>query len=305
MLRFKNILVAVDVVDTAPADGDGSLPAELASLTEMVSRVRELEGHAPKVTLMTVLPAGHADQADLAQAAVEALRTRVATQLRGGEVACEVRFGTDFIEIIKEVLRQEHDLLVVSAASGDGRHLVGHTATQLIRKCPCPVWVTPRQAPPVGAKTVLASVALHDLSATVLELAADVAQLTQGAWHVLHIPEYPLEGGMRLRGAPKDEVQAYEKECRDAAWEALHELADPLGERIGIEPKLWMAEGKPSEKILEAEQELGAHMIVLGTIGRGGLAGMVIGNTAEKVIAGAQTSVLAVKPDDFVCPIVP
>ena len=42
---------------------------------------------------------------------------------------------------------------------------------------------------------------------------------------------------------------------------------------------------------------------LLGTIGRGGLAGMLIGSTAERTIAKVTSSVVAVKPDDFVCPI--
>jgi universal stress protein E len=83
----------------------------------------------------------------------------------------------------------------------------------------------------------------------------------------------------------------------------LHALTDDLSVEMGIEAKLWMAEGQPGQEIAEAESQLDARLIVLGTIGRGGLAGVIIGNTAERTITQVKSSVLAIKPDDFVCPV--
>jgi len=45
------------------------------------------------------------------------------------------------------------------------------------------------------------------------------------------------------------------------------------------------------------------HLLVMGTIGRGGIRGIMIGNTAERLLPEVHCSVLAVKPPDFVCPI--
>ena len=44
-------------------------------------------------------------------------------------------------------------------------------------------------------------------------------------------------------------------------------------------------------------------LVVLGAISTGGLAGMLIGSTAEKLIYQLDCSLLVVKPEDFVCPI--
>ncbi len=41
----------------------------------------------------------------------------------------------------------------------------------------------------------------------------------------------------------------------------------------------------------------------MGTLGRSGVAGFVIGNTAERVIKALNTSLLAIKPGGFVSPI--
>jgi nucleotide-binding universal stress UspA family protein len=41
----------------------------------------------------------------------------------------------------------------------------------------------------------------------------------------------------------------------------------------------------------------------MGTLGRTGIAGLFIGNTAEDVLRETHTAVLAAKPDGFVSPI--
>jgi nucleotide-binding universal stress UspA family protein len=51
---------------------------------------------------------------------------------------------------------------------------------------------------------------------------------------------------------------------------------------------------------IEAE---GIDLVVMGTLSRTGVAGLIAGNTAEKVFYSADCSVLAVKPPDFVSPV--
>jgi nucleotide-binding universal stress UspA family protein len=44
-------------------------------------------------------------------------------------------------------------------------------------------------------------------------------------------------------------------------------------------------------------------LIVMGTVARTGLGGLLIGNTAESVLQRVDCSVLAVKPEGFVSPV--
>ncbi len=46
-------------------------------------------------------------------------------------------------------------------------------------------------------------------------------------------------------------------------------------------------------------------LLVLGTIGRSGIAGLLMGNTAERILNKVECSVLAVKPEGFVSSIRP
>jgi nucleotide-binding universal stress UspA family protein len=41
----------------------------------------------------------------------------------------------------------------------------------------------------------------------------------------------------------------------------------------------------------------------MGTIARGGLVGMIMGNTAERVLRDLRCSVLALKPEGFASPV--
>jgi nucleotide-binding universal stress UspA family protein len=52
--------------------------------------------------------------------------------------------GKPFIKIIRQVLGNGHDLIIKCAedSGGSGRMLFGSTDMHLMRKCPCPVWIT-------------------------------------------------------------------------------------------------------------------------------------------------------------------
>ena len=63
--------------------------------------------------------------------------------LAGIKTKTKLLTGTPFIEIIKEVQRGGHDLVIKSAEGSGGlfSNLFGETDMRLMRKCPCPVWI--------------------------------------------------------------------------------------------------------------------------------------------------------------------
>lgn len=72
---------------------------------------------------------------------------------------------------------------------------------------------------------------------------------------------------------------------------------DPDGERVHL------VNGDPSQVIRSVAEGLPADLVVMGTVGRVGIPGFFIGNTAEEVIQTTSASVLAVKPAGFVSPV--
>ena len=67
--------------------------------------------------------------------------------------------------------------------------------------------------------------------------------------------------------------------------------------------QLHFREGQPESVIPEVARETDAEVIVMATVGRTGIPGLIIGNTAEAVLNQVDCSVLAVKPASFVTPV--
>ncbi len=50
-------------------------------------------------------------------------------------------------------------------------------------------------------------------------------------------------------------------------------------------------------------KQAGIDLIVMGTIARTGMAGALMGNTAEQVLDQAECAVLTIKPNEFISPV--
>ncbi len=61
--------------------------------------------------------------------------------------------------------------------------------------------------------------------------------------------------------------------------------------------------GNAADVIAEHAEDEGIDTLVMGTLGRTGIAGLFIGNTAETILNRVTCSVLAVKPQGFVSPV--
>jgi nucleotide-binding universal stress UspA family protein len=64
-----------------------------------------------------------------------------------------------------------------------------------------------------------------------------------------------------------------------------------------------LIKGRPAQVISTCARQQDSDLIVMGSLGRAGLPGLFIGNTAEDVLREAQSAVLTVKPGDFVSPV--
>ena len=85
----------------------------------------------------------------------------------------------------------------------------------------------------------------------------------------------------------------------DLLKNASSQLVDLKGraERRGIAVTTRMAAGIPSEEVITAARAEDSDLIVVGTRGKTGLAHVLLGSTAERVIRGAPCPVLTVRTD--------
>jgi nucleotide-binding universal stress UspA family protein len=79
------------------------------------------------------------------------------------------------------------------------------------------------------------------------------------------------------------------KEGRDAT-DAVEELA----KAIGVVCEKIILEGRPSDELLRISQESNVDLLVMGSIGRGGLDRFLLGSVAEKVVQHSKVPIMLV-----------
>jgi universal stress protein E len=332
MQLFRNILVGVDLARCNPLDVSGLNaialePIQWAIQLAKTNAAQLLFFSASSVSEEALLPLADEDRVQVRDTVFQGGRKvleDLAQQAHKQGVQAQGKLvpGKGWLEIIRQVLRDKHDLVVVGTrdVSSFRRVLFGNTSMKLLRRCLCPVLVTkpptfatgvlgaglPRspgtEASPLN---VLAATDLQPPSDEVLRQAIALAQQLNARLHVLHVVEYKLNEVCNI-GLPDAKQEEYRRKVRSQAQEALQgqlEKTDykSLGNRF--EMHLGSEVGVPDVAIQRFIQAHDVHLLVMGTIGRGGIRGIMIGNTAERLLPEVHCSVLAVKPPDFVCPI--
>ena len=79
--------------------------------------------------------------------------------------------------------------------------------------------------------------------------------------------------------------------------EALEEIED-MAKDAGVAYNRVIAEGDPGEELLNLCRDPGFDLIVLGTIGKSGLARFLLGSVAERVVRHSHVPVLVVPAKD-------
>ncbi len=295
MRRFQNILVAVDLSEgdrlvsdvlSAPTEAAIDRALWLAKLNS--ARIHFFSSLDVSPAAQRLIEQSDGEKESVLRAAREALGGVVQrAEAMGLNASKEVRFGKSWIEIIRQVLQNSHDLVVAgtrhhSAVNG---LLIGSTGIKLLRKCPCPVWITqPRGAP--GIKSILVAHDLTEVGDLAMELGSSMAQLHGAQLHVLHGLDVP------------------EKDATEGRALATRYLEDRLAKFEFVQrPQLHILPCEPAAAAMTLIDRFGVELLVMGTIARSGIAGFFVGNTAERLLPQLSCSVLAVKPKDFVCPI--
>jgi nucleotide-binding universal stress UspA family protein len=92
------------------------------------------------------------------------------------------------------------------------------------------------------------------------------------------------------------------EDTRQRATSTLSRIARSFEGRFDARATV-LRRGEPQQVIPEFVVSEGIDVLVMGTVARRGIAGMLIGNTAERVLRKLPCSVLTVKPDGFVSPV--
>jgi nucleotide-binding universal stress UspA family protein len=320
MKRFKNILY-VDETGVAAASSlarAASLARNNQARLTVIDVVRE-------VSAGIGMPAGGPISADLTAAVVakrrEALEASVAGHRGGLAVAVEVLVGRKFLEVIGKVIRDGCDLVIKPAEDPSWLdRLFGSEDMHLLRKCPCPVWLI-KPGEPSNYRHILAAVGFEPeerepdedaLNQLILELASSLALSDFADLHLVHVWDAPEAGFASMFSDNADAAEKRFVESTRLRHKAgMDQLTRRLREHIGkgaydyLAPRVHLPRGLAAREIPALVDHIQADLVVMGTVGRTGIPGLFIGNTAETILYGLQSSVLAIKPPGFVSPVAP
>lgn len=132
-----------------------------------------------------------------------------------------------------------------------------------------------------------------DVAFAAAERAVALAKLAGGALHVVFVLEpYPYTG---IGAASSTGVQEYLADSQRQATAALTRIS-ALAQVPGVTLSTETVEGSsPAEQIVEAARRCGADLIVMGSHGRTGVARVVLGSVAGKVLTLSPVPVMIVK----------
>ena len=304
---FRNILVATDFSESAAValKTAVSLARHCDAKLTVANVIRDVSVSFAMLDYGTAWQAMPEDlnrlQDELRQDAERQLESLIGEHRASGvEAATEVLVGAPYSAVIEAVKTQAFDLVIVGTRgmSAVKRVFVGSTATRLARACPVPVWIA-RQGAPGEAEPILVPLDFSPISEQLLSTAGTLAQATHARLHLLHI--YDVE---ELYGVPpisddtRAELSYYRRRARRLALEKLEESLAALGLDHGT-ATLHVTQGVPHQVINSTARKLDVGLIVMGSIGRTGLSGLLIGNTAEKILHTSDRSLLVVKPEGF------
>ncbi len=300
MPPFKSILVDVDATATAH-------PA-----LERAIRLAQSSGATLTITDVMAFPhAGSSLPPDLEEDIVREQRqqlARIADRVKGVRAESKLLVGRPATALIQEVLRSSHDLLMRSHArdlTSPAARAFGAVDMELLRKCPCPVLLARHGTPAPGPRILAAIDASTDkpdeqaLNAKIIELTLLMASCLGAAPPQLLHAWAPFAELKVRRHSTDERFAAYVEDARQGAAASLARLVQTVEGRT--QPLL--RRGAADEVIPAFVVAEGIDLVVMGTVARSGISGMLIGNTAERILRKLPCSVLAVKPDGFVSPV--
>lgn len=312
MTEAQNILVGVDL-----SHGDHLISTDLTEATKaVVNQACELAARngaqltffsaidLPPHTLEFLEEEDPNALLDLSDKADRVLKGMVQTATEKGvkNATFAHAVGKSWYEIVKRVILGKHDLLMAGTRNrGNLEGLIfGSTGLKLLRNCPCPVWITKPNSI-ANIKRILVADDLSAVGARLVRLGASIARAEQAELHLLHALETPWDPNLEGKDPKQDAF--HQKLCRNAATKFADHMNCPEVHALATPPEIHIREDLAENAIVHAINADHYDLLIMATIARSGIAGFLMGNTAERLLPQVTCSVIAVKPDDFKCPV--
>jgi len=198
--------------------------------------------------------------------------------------------------------------------------LLCSTDMRLLRKCPCPLWlINPSKSK--HHRKILAAVDFdpfgnkqtnNALNQQIIEMSISLALSEFFELHIVHVWHAYGESTLRSGFAQKTnaDIDAYVEEIHAKHRRTLEnfvtESISKAGKEVAayLKPKIHLVKGLAIDVIPKMVKDNNIGVVMMGTVGRTGIPGFFMGNTADMILCRIDCSVLAIKPEGFVTPVV-
>lgn len=215
-----------------------------------------------------------------------------------GEAGIEIHVQSEYQRnipdaVARAAVRADADLIVAEPRYRATRRHRGlsHTDWELARLSPVPVLMC-RSAAPYAKPRIVAAVdpgghglRPSSLDVRIVGLAAAFDRAANGRVFLVHCERDP-----RLRLLVRPELLRRENA-------RVRGMLQRLAQGVGLGTRaIRIVHGEPASALLDAVNELGADLLVLGAVSRGKLGDLLIGSTAERLLHEAPCDILVVRP---------
>nr|BCX00555.1 MAG: universal stress protein [Bacteroidota bacterium] len=221
------------------------------------------------------------------------------------EVLGETRIaiGKPDTALLETIHAGHYDLIVMGTRGGDGVSVgAGATAERILRRAHVPVLAVPPHAPvPPRWERILYPTDFSELSRAALPWALLLAEAFSGTvifFHMLYLGEDPRV----VEKAPSEaELEAMRQRLHEHIRAEHHVESEESLRRNRQSPpvrfeRVFVRGYAAYDEIVQYADE-GADLIVMSTHGRTGLAYLLLGSTAEKVLQHSRKPVLLIRPE--------
>ena len=302
MKRFQNILFVID---------SREIPHNAFQQAASV-----IQSTGADITFLVLYPNLSDDLKDLQQAyenvVAESIREKLESHNLPNDVHVVFETATPhFVTVIQHVLQKDYDLVIKAAEASEEKRSKGFKSLDmnLLRKCPCPVWLCRDFLTAGGPKIVTAvdpfseTPEAHNLSIKLLQIGQSVAESLGGKNTI--VSTWHLEDEDFLRHSPFANMESSRVDELLAEEEQKHKKAmgNLISEAKVSDESTVYERGRAHDFIPSFVERENVDLVVMGTVARTGIPGFLMGNTAENILQKLPCSMFAVKPSGFVTPV--
>lgn len=219
---------------------------------------------------------------------------------KGLNVTREVIWHRKLNKVVTAVCDDYNPDLVVNRISQSNRSINPFSMPidwHLLRECPAPLLLV--NQPDWGDRMpILAAVDAFTESATQQKLNQKIIDYTLGLANLFGSKAHV--GSSFVSPAFDNSLSIpnfnHKKLLDEITQSGMNRLVELVASESTAQDCLHLVEGLPEEHIPDLAHSLGCQLLVMGTTGRRGLKGALMGNTAERVLTHLNCEILALKP---------